>query len=52
LVASRCGLAALRLWSELYAAGTADIMAQPYAQDLVQIIRDTCAEKLSGIKLL
>lgn len=40
------------LWSELYAIGTADIMARPYAQDLVRIIRDTCAEKLSGIKLL
>jgi LysR family transcriptional regulator for metE and metH len=40
------------LWSELYATGTADIMARPYAQDLVRIIRDTCAEKLSGIKLL
>jgi LysR family transcriptional regulator for metE and metH len=40
------------LWSELYATGTADIMARPYAQDLVRIIRDTCAEKLSEIKLL
>lgn len=40
------------LWSELYATGTAEIMARPYAQDLVRIIRGTCAEELSGIKLL
>lgn len=40
------------LWSELYATGTADIMARPYAQDLVRIIRETCAERLRGIKLL
>lgn len=40
------------LWSELYAIGTEEVMARAYAQDLTKIIRDTCAEKLNGIKLL
>lgn len=40
------------LWSELYAIGTNEMMSRPYAKDLARIIRDTCAKKLSGIKLL
>lgn len=40
------------LWSELYAIGTAGMMARPYAKDLARIIREVCAEKLNGIKLL
>lgn len=40
------------LWSELYATGTPDIMTKSYAQDLLRIIRETCASTLSGIKLL
>lgn len=40
------------LWSELYAIGTSEMMSRPYAKDLARIIRDTCAEKLAGIKLL
>ena len=40
------------LWSELYATGTEDVMTRPYAQDLVRIIRDTCAGSLAGIKLI
>lgn len=40
------------LWSELYAVGTNDMMQRPYAKDLAHIIREVCAEKLSGIKLL
>jgi LysR family transcriptional regulator for metE and metH len=40
------------LWSELYAIGTSDMMTRPYAKDLARIVRDTCAEKLNGIKLL
>ena len=40
------------LWSELYAIGTPDIMRRRYAQELVRIIRDTCAERLAGIRLL
>lgn len=40
------------LWSELHALGMPDIMARPYTQDLARIIRDTCLEKLSEIKLL
>lgn len=40
------------LWSELYAIGTIEMLAKPYAQDLARIIRDVCAEKLAGIKLL
>ncbi len=40
------------LWSELYATGTANMMARPYAKDLARIIREVCAEKLNGIKLL
>ncbi len=40
------------LWSELYATGTEDMMVKPYAIDLVKIIRDVCAEKLSGIRLI
>ena len=39
------------LWSELYAIGTNEVMARPYAKDLARIIRDVCAEKLNGIKL-
>lgn len=40
------------LWSELHATGTAETMSRPYALDLARIIRETCAERLSGIKLL
>ncbi len=40
------------LWSELHATGTEDVMKRAYAQDLVRIIRSTCAENLRGIKLL
>jgi LysR family transcriptional regulator for metE and metH len=40
------------LWSELYATGNTEIMARPYAVDLVRIIRETCLETLSGIRLL
>lgn len=40
------------LWSELYAIGISEVMSRPYAKDLARIIRDTCAEKLEGIKLL
>jgi LysR family transcriptional regulator for metE and metH len=40
------------LWSELHAIGTNEMMSRPYARDLTRIIRDTCAEKLNGIKLL
>lgn len=40
------------LWSELHAIGTNEMMARPYAKDLARIIRDVCAEKLAGIKLL
>ena len=40
------------LWSELYAIGTNEMMARPYAKDLARIIREVCAEKLNGIKLL
>ncbi|MBA3695954.1 MAG: LysR family transcriptional regulator [Methylotenera sp.] len=40
------------LWSELYAIGTKEMMLRPYAKDLARIIRDVCAEKLNGIKLL
>lgn len=40
------------LWSELYAIGISQVMSRPYAKDLARIIRDTCAEKLDGIKLL
>ena len=40
------------LWSELYATGTAEMMVRPYAKDLARIIREVCAEKLQGIKLI
>lgn len=40
------------LWSELYAIGISQVMSRPYAKDLARIIRDNCAEKLDGIKLL
>lgn len=40
------------LWSALYAIGTPEVMARPYARDLTRIVRDVCAEKLNGIKLL
>lgn len=40
------------LWSELYAIGTSETMARPYARDLARIIRDVCAGNLKGIKLL
>jgi LysR family transcriptional regulator, regulator for metE and metH len=40
------------LWSELHATGTEDVMTRAYAQDLLHIIRNTCAENLRGIKLL
>ena len=40
------------LWSELHATGTEGMMTKPYAIDLVKIIRDVCAEKLIGIRLM
>lgn len=40
------------LWSELYAIGANEMMLRPYAKDLARVIRDVCAEKLNGIKLL
>lgn len=40
------------LWSELHAIGRADTMEKPYTRELARIIRDTCAERLPGIKLL
>ena len=40
------------LWSELHAIGTPEVMERPYAKDLARIIRDICAERLSGIKLM
>ncbi|OYY98510.1 MAG: LysR family transcriptional regulator [Methylophilales bacterium 16-45-7] len=40
------------LWSELYAVGAATTMSTYYAQDLARIIREVCAEKFSGIKLI
>ena len=40
------------LWSELHATCTADTMSRPYTLDLVNIIKQTCAQSLSGIKLL
>lgn len=45
-------IGATGLWSELYAVGNADIMQRPYAKELASIVRDVCAEKLKGIKLL
>ena len=45
-------IGATGLWSELYAVGNADTMQRPYARDLASIVRDVCAEKLKGIKLL
>ncbi|HSH98260.1 MAG: LysR family transcriptional regulator [Methylophilaceae bacterium] len=39
------------LWSKLYAVGKQETITQPYAQDLVKIIRETCLAKLAGIKL-
>jgi LysR family transcriptional regulator for metE and metH len=36
----------------LHAVGTEEMMAKPYAKDLAHIVRDVCAEKLKGIKLL
>lgn len=39
------------LWSDLYAIGTPEIMARHYAQELVGIIRRTCAARLKGIQL-
>jgi len=40
------------LWSELYATGKPDLLSRPYAVDLVNIIRETCAAHLAGIRLL
>ena len=40
------------LWSELHALGMPDVMARSYTQELARIIRDTCMERLSEIKLL
>jgi len=40
------------LWAALYATTTPEIMARPYALDLIRIIRDTCASQLEGIRLL
>lgn len=38
------------LWSELHATCTSEIVSRPYTIDLVNIIKQTCAEHLSGIK--
>lgn len=40
------------LWSELHATGKPDLLSRPYAVDLVDIIRETCAAHLAGIRLL
>ena len=40
------------LWAELHAVGNADTMARPYARELVDIIRATCAANLKHIELL
>lgn len=40
------------LWSELHASGIAAVMQRAYVEDLVRVIRSTCAENLRGIKLL
>jgi LysR family transcriptional regulator for metE and metH len=40
------------LWSELHATGKPDLLSRPYAVDLVNIIRETCAAHLAGIRLL
>jgi len=40
------------LWSELHATGTQDMMTKPYALDLLRIIKEVCANSLTGIKLL
>lgn len=40
------------LWAKLYASTTPEIMARPYAADLVRIVRDTCASQLEGIRLI
>ena len=45
-------ISAQGLWSELHALGMPDVMARPYTQELARIIRDTCMEKLSEIRLL
>lgn len=40
------------LWAELHAVGNADTMSRPYARELVDIIRATCAANLKHIELL
>ena len=40
------------LWAELFAIGNSEIMQRPYAQELVAIIRATCAANLKHIELL
>lgn len=40
------------LWSELHAIGTAEVMERAHVQDLVRVIRATCAESLPAITLL
>jgi len=40
------------LWSELHATGSAETITLPYTIDLVNIIKNTCAAHLKGIKLL
>lgn len=40
------------LWSELHATGSVETIALPYTIDLVNIIKNTCAANLKGIKLL
>lgn len=40
------------LWSELHATGTSDTISLPFTVDLINIIRNTCAANLKGIKLL
>lgn len=50
VIAKRIG--ARGLWSDLHAVAKAGVMAQPYAADLVRVIREQCAVGLDGIKLL
>ena len=40
------------LWSELFAVGSAEIMQRPYAKELVEIIRSSCAANLKHIELM
>ncbi|WP_047549536.1 LysR family transcriptional regulator [Methylotenera sp. G11] len=40
------------LWSELHATGTSETISLPFTIDLINIIKNTCAANLKGIKLL